>query len=126
MKTLVLVPILLACLSLGATTQTPATLNPKAVVWTADTNYDAVTRVDLELYRESDMSLIRTEPVGKPTPAGNGDISVALTRSWFQNNVRYVFRVVSFSAAGSKRSDTASNPFVMADLPAGATNLRAQ
>jgi hypothetical protein len=109
-----------------AETRQTIKVNPTQAVFTASPDHASVTSYVLEIDRFADGSVVRTTDVGKPTPNGQNDITVALTKTGLSNNVNYVFNIIAVGPGGSTRSATPSNPFAWADAPAPASNLRAQ
>ena len=101
-------------------------VNPTEAVWKAQADYSTVTSFTLEVYRQSDMALVRSTPVGKPTPNAANELIVPLLRTGLQNNVVHVFKIVTTNPIGSLGSPTTSNPFVMGDLPVAADGLIAR
>lgn len=109
-----------------AAAQTTVKVNPTEAVWAAKADYSTVTSFTLEVYRQSDMALVRSTNVGKPTPNGANELIVPLARTGLQNNVVHVFKIVTINPIGSQGSATTSNPFVMGDLPVAADGLIAR
>lgn len=116
--------LFLALFAAHADAQT--TQNPTQAVFTASSQHatSEVTSYTLEVYEGS--TLARSNTIGKPTPAANGDIAVPLTITGLAANKTYTFHIVTVGPGGSTRSATPSNPFVFLNPPSAATNLRAQ
>jgi hypothetical protein len=119
--------VVVACASFAEGRQT-VKVNPSQAVFTAspDHNTAALTSYSMEVSRQDNGTVTRTTDLGKPVPAANSDITVPLVRSGLSNNVVYVFHIIATGPGGSTRSAAPSNPFVLVEAPAGASNLRAQ
>jgi hypothetical protein len=101
-------------------------INPTVATFDVPSDYATATSFDLEIYRQSDMVLVRTTNFGKGTQNGNTVSTPLQPGNGYANNVIYVFRIVENNPLGSTRSVTTSNPFVAGALPVGVSNLKAQ
>mgnify|MGYP001558512032 CR=1 FL=1 len=128
-----LLMVIVACGVLFLTSQSAAQgtvkVNPTQAVFTASPDHastDPVLVTSYTLIVKTGATDVRSTDLGKPTPNGSGDITVPLVKTGLQNNVTYTFDIVTVGPAGSTRSTASSNPFVWADAPGSASNLRAQ